>query len=56
MAKIADATFKGETSSYSFEVYPADTTFNAVAAVYCAATISVASWWRRCIEQGTLLA
>jgi hypothetical protein len=34
MAKIADATFKGKTGSYSFEVYSADTSFNAVGAVY----------------------
>ena len=34
MAKIADATFKGESGSYDFEVYPADTSFNAVGAVY----------------------
>ncbi len=34
MAKIADATFKGKTGSYAFEVYPADTSFNAVGAVY----------------------
>ncbi|MCE2745966.1 MAG: hypothetical protein LW710_08670 [Burkholderiales bacterium] len=34
MAKIADATFKGKTGSYSLEVYPADTSFNAVGAVY----------------------
>lgn len=34
MAKIAGATFKGKTGSYSFEVYPADTTFNSVGAVY----------------------
>lgn len=34
MSKIADATFKGKTGSYSFEVYPADISFNAVGAVY----------------------
>ncbi len=34
MAKIADATFKGKTGSYSFEVYPVDTSFKAVGAVY----------------------
>ena len=34
MAKIADATFRGATGSYSFEVYPADTEFNDVGAVY----------------------
>lgn len=34
MAKIADATFKGKTGSYNFQVYPIDTTFNPVAAVY----------------------
>lgn len=34
MGKIADATFKGEKGSYSFEVYPSDTSFNAVGAVY----------------------
>lgn len=34
MAKIADATFNGKTGSYSFEVYPADTSFNAVGTVY----------------------
>lgn len=34
MAKIADATFKGRTGSYSFEVYPSDTGFKAVGAVY----------------------
>lgn len=34
MAKIADATFNGKTGSYSFEVYPASTTFDAVGAVY----------------------
>ena len=34
MAKIADTTFNGKTGSYKFEVYPIDTTFNAVGAVY----------------------
>ena len=34
MAKIADATFTGKTGNYSFEVFPTDTSFNAVAAVY----------------------
>ncbi len=34
MAKIADATFKGKTRSYNFEVYSLDTTFNTVGAVY----------------------
>jgi hypothetical protein len=34
MAKIADATFKGKIGNYSFEVYPTDTSFNAVGAVY----------------------
>jgi hypothetical protein len=34
MAKIDDATFKGKRGSYSFEVYPTDTSFNAVGAVY----------------------
>jgi hypothetical protein len=34
MAKIVDATFKGENASYDFEVYSIDTTFNAVGAVY----------------------
>jgi hypothetical protein len=34
MSKIADATFNGKTASYRFEVYTADTTFNAVGAVY----------------------
>jgi len=34
MAKIADATFKGKTGSYSFEVYSADTSFTSVGAVY----------------------
>ncbi len=34
MAKIADATFNGKTGSYSFEVYSADMSFNAVGAVY----------------------
>ena len=34
MAKITDATFSGETGKYAFEVYPSDTTFNSVAAVY----------------------
>ena len=34
MPKIADATFKGRTGSYSFEVYSIETTFNAVGAVY----------------------
>lgn len=35
MAKIADATFKGSSGSYSFEVYLSDTVFNAVGGVYC---------------------
>ncbi len=34
MAKIVDATFNGPKGSYSFEVYPTNTTFNAVGAVY----------------------
>lgn len=34
MTKIADATFNGKTGSYSFEVYPSDTSFNDVGAVY----------------------
>ena len=34
MAKIADASFKGETGTYQFQVYPTDTTFKAVGAVY----------------------
>lgn len=34
MAKIADATFEGKTGKYKFEVYPADTSFRAVGAVY----------------------
>lgn len=34
MAKIANATFNGNRGSYSFEVYPIDTVFNPVGAVY----------------------
>lgn len=34
MAKITDATFKGKTGQYTFEVYTADTSFNAVGGVY----------------------
>ena len=34
MAKIADATFSGKKDSYKFEVYPIDTTFEAVGAAY----------------------
>lgn len=34
MGKIADATFKGETGEYKFEVFSADTSFNSVGAVY----------------------
>lgn len=34
MPKIADATFNGKSGSYQFEVYPIDTTFKAVGAVY----------------------
>jgi hypothetical protein len=34
MPKIADATIKGRTGTYDFEVYSADTTFNAVGGVY----------------------
>ncbi len=34
MAKIADATFDGKSGRYSFEVYPINTTFNSVGAVY----------------------
>lgn len=34
VAKIADATFKGKTGTYQFEVYSNDTGFNAVGAVY----------------------
>jgi hypothetical protein len=34
MAKIADATFKGKTGSYNFEVYSIDTIFKAIGAVY----------------------
>ncbi|MFY9227526.1 MAG: hypothetical protein WAQ98_32945 [Blastocatellia bacterium] len=34
MAKIADITFKGKSGSYSFEVYPKNTSFNDVGAVY----------------------
>ena len=34
MAKIADATFNGKTGTYQFQVYPNDTAFKAVGAVY----------------------
>ncbi len=34
MTKIANATFKGAKGEYSFEVYPANQTFNSVGAVY----------------------
>ena len=34
MSKIADATFSGQDAKYAFEVYPLDTTFNAIGAVY----------------------
>lgn len=34
MAKITNATFKGEKGSYIFEVYSLDTSFNAIGAVY----------------------
>ena len=34
MVKIADAKFNGKSRSYSFEVYPPDTSFNSVGAVY----------------------
>lgn len=34
MTKIADATFNGKTGSYRFEVYPIDTTFEQVGALY----------------------
>lgn len=34
MSKIADATFKGARGAYSFEVFDANTTFNAVGGVY----------------------
>jgi hypothetical protein len=34
MGKIADVTLKGQSSSYQFEAYPIDATFNAVGAVY----------------------
>jgi hypothetical protein len=34
MAKIADATFKGNTGSYEFEVFPTNTSFRSVGAVY----------------------
>jgi hypothetical protein len=34
MPKIADAPFSGTSGSYEFEVYPLNTTFNAVGAVY----------------------
>ncbi len=34
MAKIATATFNGKTKAYNFDVYPANTSFNAVGAVY----------------------
>ena len=34
MTKIATATFQGASGKYSFEVYPADTNFNPVGAVY----------------------
>lgn len=34
MSKIADAEFKGKTGIYSFQVYPLETTFNSVGAVY----------------------
>jgi len=34
MPKIADATFKGQKGEYTFEVYPTETTFNDVGAVY----------------------
>jgi predicted GIY-YIG superfamily endonuclease len=34
MSKIADATFRGKSNSYQFEVYTSDTIFNDVGAVY----------------------
>lgn len=34
MAKIANATFNGQKDKYRFEVYPTNTTFSAVGAVY----------------------
>lgn len=34
MSKIADATFEGSNGSYCFGVYPVDTSFKAVGAVY----------------------
>jgi hypothetical protein len=34
MAKIADATFKGKTESYKFEVYDSKASFNDVPGVY----------------------
>ena len=34
MAKIADATFNGRLGPYGFEVYPLDTRFISVGAVY----------------------
>ncbi|MGH8363034.1 MAG: hypothetical protein ACRESQ_06750 [Gammaproteobacteria bacterium] len=34
MTKIADATFKGQDSKYEFEVFPMNTSFNTVGAVY----------------------
>ena len=34
MAEIADATFNGKTGTYQFQVYPNDTAFKAVGAVY----------------------
>lgn len=34
MAKITDATFKGQLGTYPFEVFPIDQQFNDVGAVY----------------------
>ena len=34
MAKIADVDFNGKIGKYKFEVYPLDTKFNCVGAVY----------------------
>ena len=34
MGKISNAEFSGSSGTYSFEVYPIDTTFNPIGAVY----------------------
>ena len=34
MAKITTATFNGKTGKYNFDVFPVETSFNAVGAVY----------------------